>query len=64
MVKGYLSRKGIEYTVRNISEDVDARQAVIDMGHRTTPVTLIGEHKVVGFDQRALGEALAAEGLE
>lgn len=63
MVKGYLSQKGIEYAVRNISEDVEARQAVIDMGHRTTPVTLIGEHKVVGFNQKALEEALAATGV-
>ena len=46
MVKGYLSQKGIEYTVRNISQDLEARQTVIDMGHRSTPVTLIGEHKV------------------
>ena len=63
MVKGYLSQKGIEYTVRNISQDLEARQAVIDMGHRTTPVTLIGGHKVVGFNQKAIEEALAAEGV-
>ena len=63
MVKGYLSQKGVDYTVRNISEDLEARQAVIDMGHRSTPVTLIGEHKVLGFDRAQLEEALAAEGV-
>ena len=62
MVKGFLSQKGIDYTVRNISEDLEARQAVIDMGHRSTPVTLIGEHKVLGFDRKAIEEALAATG--
>jgi glutaredoxin len=63
MVKGFLSQKGIDYTVRNISEDLEARQAVIDMGHRSTPVTLIGEHKVLGFDRGQLEEALTAEGV-
>lgn len=63
MVKGYLSQKGIDYTVRNISEDLEARQAVIDMGHRSAPVTLIGGHKVLGFDRAQLEEALTAEGV-
>ena len=63
MVKGYLSQKGIEYTVRNISQDLEARQTVIDMGHRSTPVTLIGEHKVLGFDRTQLEAALVAEGV-
>ena len=63
MVKGYLSQKGVEYTVRNISVDLEARQTVIDMGHRSAPVTLIGGHKVLGFDRAQLDEALAAEGV-
>ncbi len=63
MVKGYLSQKDVDYAVRNISEDLEARQTVIDMGHRSTPVTLIGEHKVLGFDRGKLDEALAAEGV-
>ena len=63
MVKGYLSQKGVEYTVRNISQDLEARRAVIDMGYRSTPVTLIGEHKVLGFDRAQIDDALAAEGV-
>ena len=63
MVKGYLSQRGVEYSVRNISIDLEARQAVIDMGHRSAPVTLIGEHKVLGFNRDQLEEALTAEGV-
>ena len=33
------------------------------MGHRSTPVTLIGEHKVLGFDRTQLEAALVAEGV-
>ena len=63
MVKVYLSRKGISYEEKNVSLDAVARQEVIDMGHRTTPVTTIGEYKVVGYNTTKLDEALAAEGL-
>ena len=63
MVKGYLSQRGVEYSVRNISVDLEARQAVIDMGHRSAPVTLIGEHKILGFNRDQLEEALTAEGV-
>jgi len=63
MVKVYLSRKGISYEEKNVSLDAGAREEVIAMGHRTTPVTTIGEHKVVGYNTTKLDEALAAEGL-
>ena len=62
-MKGYLSQKGIVYTERNVAQDAEARQTVLDMGHCTTPVTLIGDHKVVGYDERELDAALSAAGV-
>jgi len=63
MVKVYLSRKGLPYQEKNVSLDAVARQEVIDLGHRTTPVTTIGDQKVVGYNPPKLDEALKVEGL-
>ena len=45
MVKVYLSRKGIPFTEKNVSTDADARTVLLDMGHRSTPVTTIGAQR-------------------
>ena len=63
MVKVYLSRKGIPFTEKNVSTDADARTVLLDMGHRSTPVTTIGTQKVVGYSPPKLEAALAAEGV-
>ena len=63
MVKVYLSQKGIPFTEKNVSTDADARTVLLDMGHRSTPVTTIGAQKVVGYSPPKLEAALAAEGV-
>ena len=63
MVKVYLSRKGIPFTERNVSTDREALRTLLDMGYRTTPVTVIGDEKVVGFSPASLDEALKAAGV-
>ena len=62
MVKVYLSRKGIPFTERNVSEDRDALNSLVEMGFRTTPVTVIGGEKIVGYSTAQIDEALAAAG--
>ena len=62
MVKVYLSRKGIAFTERNVSEDDDARDALMAMGLRSTPVTIIGDQNVVGYSPPKLEAALKAAG--
>lgn len=62
MVKVYLSRKGVQFTERNVSLDADAREALLQMGHRTTPVTVINGEKIVGYNPKKLEQALAAGG--
>ena len=64
MVKVYLSRKGFPFTERNVSEDREALKNLVGMGFRTTPVTVIGESRVVGYSTAKLDEALAAAGIE
>ncbi len=62
MVKVYLSRKGIPFTERNVSLDEEARQDLLALGHRSTPVTTINNQKVVGYSPPKLEAALAAAG--
>ena len=63
MVKVYLSRKDITFTEHNISEDRDALKSLVGMGFRTTPLTVIGEEKVVGYSPAKLDAALEAAGI-
>ena len=63
MVKVYLSRKDIPFTERNVSLDEQARQDLLEMGHRSTPVTVIGTEKVVGYSPPKLDAALQAAGI-
>ena len=62
MVKVYLSRKGIAFTERNISEDRDALKSLLGMGFRTTPLTVIGDERIVGYSTVKIDAALAAAG--
>ena len=63
MVKVYLSRKGIPFTERNVSKDREALSSLVGMGYRTTPVTVIGDEKVVGYSPSKMDEALKTAGL-
>ena len=63
MVKVYLSRKGVPFSELNVSINEDADKELRSLGRSTTPVTVIGDHQVVGYKPRDLEEALLAEGL-
>ena len=58
MVKVYLSRKGFAFTEHNVSKDRDALKELVTMGYRSTPVTVIGDEKVVGYSPSKIDEAL------
>ena len=63
MVKVYLSRKDIPFTELNVSLDRDALKSLMTMGYRTTPVTVIGDDKVVGYSPSKLEAALQSAGI-
>ena len=63
MVKVYLSRKGIPFSEYNVSTDRIGLERLIGMGYRTTPVTVIGEERVVGYSPAKLDVALQAAGV-
>ena len=62
-MKEFLSRAGHAFTVKQVDDDFHAYSELIARGFRTVPITFIGSRAVKGFDERALREALAADGL-
>jgi glutaredoxin-like protein NrdH len=60
-VKEYLSREHVAFADRDITVDPSAISELLKLGFMTTPVTVIGEKVIVGFDQRKLSEALNLE---
>ena len=54
-VKEFLSRRGIQFTEKNVAADPHAVQEMIRVsGQRGTPVTVIDDQAVVGYDRRRL----------
>jgi len=59
-VKEFLSRRGIEFTERDVAEDEAALAELGRLGVFTTPVTVIDGEMVIGFDQARLEALLSA----
>jgi glutaredoxin len=62
MVKEFLSREGYTFEAKNIEENDAAYDALMALGARAVPTTVIGETVITGFDQARLRAALAAAG--
>ncbi|PYV33216.1 MAG: glutaredoxin family protein [Acidobacteria bacterium] len=56
--KEFLSRHGIVFEERDVSSDEAALDDLQRRGLMTTPVTLIDDQAVVGFDQAKLAKLL------
>lgn len=54
----YLSQNGVEFTEKNIREDLDAMQEMVKMGSQATPTTTIDGDIIIGFDRDKLNEKL------
>jgi glutaredoxin len=57
--KEFLSQKGMQFQDRNVTTDPSAFEELNRLHAMTTPVTLIGEAVIIGFDQEKIEEALA-----
>ena len=57
-MKVYLSQKRIELDDRDITKDPSAITELQKLGFMTTPVTVVGDQVVVGFDVAKLDDAL------
>lgn len=54
----FLSQNGVEFTEKNIREDLDAMQDMVKMGSQATPTTVIDGEVIIGFDREKLSEKL------
>ena len=57
-VKEYLSQKQIQFEDRDITKDPSALLELQKFGFMTTPVTVVDDKVIVGFDVPKLDEAL------
>jgi len=57
-VKEFLSQNKIEFIDRNVAGDETALDELQKLGYMTTPVTVVGEELVVGFDLNKLQKLL------
>ena len=57
-MKEYLSQEQIEFDDRDITKDPSAISELQKLGFMTTPVTVVGDQVIVGFDVSKLDEAL------
>ncbi len=58
-VKELLSQRGINFTERDVSQDEQALSELERLGVMTTPVTVIGDELVIGFDRAKLERLLS-----
>ena len=56
--KSWLKKHEIEFEERNISESNDNHATLLKMGYKVTPVTVVGEDAIVGFNPTKLTEVL------
>ena len=57
-VRRWLTDQRIPFVERNVTGDHDAARALLATGHFGTPLTLVGDVAVVGFQPAALTAAL------
>jgi glutaredoxin-like protein NrdH len=58
LTKEFLSRNGVQFVERDITRDPEALNQLRRLGYMTTPVTLVEDAVVVGFDEEKLSRAL------
>ena len=57
-VKEFLSRNGLDFTVKNVDADTDAFNEMVALGLMTIPVTIVDDIVVRGFDEKKLRAAV------
>jgi glutaredoxin len=57
-VKEYLSQKQVQFDDRDITKDPSAILELQKLGFMTTPVTVVDDKVIVGFDVPKLDKAL------
>ncbi|PKM70432.1 MAG: NrdH-redoxin [Firmicutes bacterium HGW-Firmicutes-18] len=56
--KDYLKSKGIEFTEKNVSTDMEARKELMGMGYMGVPIILVDDEVIEGFNKAKLDELI------
>ncbi len=56
--KDYLKSKGIEFTEKNVSTDMEARKELMGMGYMGVPIILVDDKVIEGFNKAKLDELI------
>ena len=59
MTKMWLKDRNYEFTEYNISENLEHAEDLERMGFKVTPVTVIGDEMIAGFNPQRLENALS-----
>ena len=59
-VKAWLSQAGVDFIAYNVATDIAAYDALLALGVRRVPLTVIDGRLVAGFQPEALADALSA----
>ena len=54
----FLSQKGVAFTAKDISTDMEARKELISLGSRATPTIKVDGEVIIGFDRGRLSSLL------
>ena len=54
----YLAEKGVEFEDRDVTMSEAFLKELADLGFATTPVIVVDDESVVGFDQKRLDQLL------
>ena len=57
-MKAWLSQAGVEYTLRNVDDDLSAYEELLGRGFRTVPLTVVGDTAIAGYQPEALAAAI------
>ena len=58
MAKEYLTEKGVAFTERNVSSDIEARKELMSKGFMGVPVIYVEDEVIQGFDKAKLDALL------
>jgi Glutaredoxin and related proteins len=58
MAKDYFNEKGVAYTEKNVSTDIEARKDLMSKGFMGVPVIYVEDEVIQGFDKARLDELL------
>ncbi|MBM7561851.1 glutaredoxin family protein [Fusibacter tunisiensis] len=58
MAKEYLNEKGVSFTEKNVSTDIEARKELMSKGFMGVPVIYVDDEVIQGFDKAKLDSLL------